>query len=280
MQTELNLAFNVLMDDKRRPGGKLAVAALLGASPEFNLVCVGLSIQGLGACTFASVAYLSAADVVYCYPPNETYYKLLSSINPSIINLHETLYTRGSAFQPAYEAIIQEVLQVVRSGKSVAYATQGSPAFHCGTAVSLHRRATKEGFYSILVPGVSSQEILLTELAVDYDLSNLQSYSIPSLLEGKGPLLSSEACLLFDLSRFVLPAIREAARDLSRPNLAIVVAFLQRLYPASHEVLLLFVLTDGSCSRFRTELCDLERAILTFDNVPTLFIPPVTAGSR
>src|SRR5438477_13029990 len=106
-----------------------------------------------------------------------------------------------------------------REGKKVVYATQGSPAFHCGTCVQLHRRAQQEGFSSILVGGVSSFELLSTALARN-DMRNVQLLSVRDLMNRRCTINPSVMCLLFDLFRYVLPAVREPASTALRPRVA------------------------------------------------------------
>lgn len=155
-QDEARFVFDEIMDGERESKSRMALATLLGTRPVFDLACVGTSMHGLGALTFEAFACLASADIVFYYPLTPSHYGLMELINDNVVNVHETFYVRGSDFESAYGAIIKDVMQTVKSGKKVAYATQGSPAFHCGTCVALYRKAKQEGFTSILVSGVSS----------------------------------------------------------------------------------------------------------------------------
>jgi precorrin-6B methylase 1 len=265
--------FDVMMEEGREENSRIALAAMLGAVPHFDLACLGISIHGLGALTFEAIACLASADVVYCYPPTAHHYELLKRINKNLINLHDTLYSRGSEFNPAYDAIIKEVMNSVRSGSKVAYATQGSPAFHCGTAASLHRIAKQEGFSSILISGISSFELLSAELVADYDINSIQICSIVQLAAGLIEITSRTPCLLFDLGRYALPAIREDASNLNRPKIVALTGLLCTIYPADHEIILMYVRSNGVCSQSKTTLEGLEEALMAFGAAPTLFLP-------
>lgn len=264
-------------DGERECKLRLAVATLLGTRRVFDLACIGTSMYGLGSLTFDAVACLASADVVFCYPLTQSHYELIKLINANVVNVHETFYVRGAAFEPAYDSIIKDVMETLRSGKKVAYATQGSPAFHCGTCVSLYRRAKREGFSSILVGGVSSFELLSTVLAERHNLRNLQLYTIPDLMGGTPALSPSVPCLLFDLSRHALPAVRKAATTLLRPKLTEFADLVRATYPKDHEVVLMFIRPDGSCSELETNPVELEDAVMDFGTrfgcVPTVFVP-------
>lgn len=246
----------------------------LGTAPPFSLACVGTSIGGLGAFTFDALACMVSADVVYCYPTTNKQYELIKLTNRSVVNLHDTTYKKGEPFNTAYDAIVDQVLMVVRSGKKVAYSTQGSPAFHCGTAVRLHRAAQREGFRSIMMPGVSSFELLSAELSLHYDLNSIQAYSILHLMDGTVDIDRKVPCLLFDLGRYASPSIRQSADKFMLRNVNNVVDRLRAVYPLNHDILLMCVSDDG-CSTIRTQLSNLMESVIQFRAAVTIFMPPV-----
>lgn len=246
----------------------------LGIAPRFDLACVGTSLTGLGAFSFDALACLLSAEVVYCYPPTPKHFELMQQINKNAINIHETLYVRGSDFDPTYNAIVDEVMRTVRNGKKVAYAVQGSPAFHCGTAIRLHRIAKREGFSSVLISGISSFELLSAELSVRYDIGSIQLYSIVKLMKGTLAIDVRVPCLLFDVGRYALPAVRETANAFLPSNLAALAERLSSIYSPDHEIFLMFVHYDG-CRTFKTNPADLANALTNFTPGVTIFLPPM-----
>jgi precorrin-6B methylase 1 len=275
---EPSFVLNDMMSRGRERNSRLALATLLGTPPRFDLACLGISIRGLSALTCEAITYLATADIVYCYPTTGAHLELVKLLNSNVINMHETLYCKGRPFDPTYSAIIKDVMAVVRSGKRVAYATQGSPAFHCGTAVALHRTATREGFRSILISGVSSFELLSAQLALHYDIRNISIVCIMDLMN-QGVNLNPEApSLLFDLGRYVLPAVRESVASVDRFKLDAFAARLRSAYPTDHEVILMYIGTDGRCLQEKTKLCDLENMITGFIALPTIFVPAMATS--
>lgn len=256
-----------------------AVSMMLGETPpEFDLACVGTSLYGLGALSFQAVTCLTAAEIVFCYPLTGRMFDVLKLLNDNIINVNETHYVRGRAFEPTYSTIITEVMQTLKTGKKVAYATQGSPGFYCSTCVSLYRQAKQEGFKAVMVGGVSSLEMLTPIVAERHNLRNLQLYTIPDVMNGV-VINHSVPCFLFNLARHVLPAVREPATELLQPKLAEVADLMRTTYPADHEVLLLWLRSDGARLQLRTTPRELDRAVMEFaarfGAVPTIFVPAV-----
>ena len=271
--------FDALMATNKRTRSRTALATMFGLAPCFDLACVGTSIRGAGALTFEAVTYLASADVVFYYPPTTPHYELLKLLNDDVVNLNDTLYVRGAPFGPTYEAIIEEVIGVLKTGKRIAYATQGSPAFHCGTCLSLIRRATQEGFRAVLIPGVSSLEVLSTDLAPLYDFNSLQLYSIDDVMNRKANIDPRNPCLLFDLGRYALPAVREKAGNILRSKLNALSEFLSSIYTSSHELILCSVKPDGLCVQSKTTLNRLEETVGRLGTSQTIFVPALQIAS-
>jgi hypothetical protein len=273
MEQEIPFVFDTIMDQVREKNSRIALATMLGMTHHFNLACIGSSINGFGAFTFEAVAYMASADVVFYYPPTSRHLELIRLVNANVVDMHESLYRRGRNFDPSYDAIVKHVMETVRTGVKVAYVTQGSPAFHCGTAVSLYRRAKREGYCPVLVSGVSSLELLSVELAPDYDIRNLQILSVIDVMDRKIAINPGIASFLCDLGRYALPTVREPAAAFSRPKLASLAELLSAVYSADHEILLVHIKNEGSCSKSRTNPVNLENALIGFGAVPTLFVP-------
>ena len=266
-----------MMDTMVGPSWRNKLASVCGIPAHFDLVCLGTSIHGLGACTVEAIAYLTCADVVYHYPLTTAHEALIRLLNPNVVNLNENHYVPGASFVPAYDAIVNEVMDVVRSGKKVAYATQGSPAFHCWTARRLHRTAKREGFVALMLPGVSSLELISAELVTEYDITSVQVYSVTRLMEGTLAIDTRVPCLLFDMGRYALPAVRQSAGAFLQPELAGLAKHLGAIYPPDHQFLLMYVdINDVGCSQRVTATAQsLAEELIKFKAGVTMFIPAV-----
>jgi hypothetical protein len=159
----------------------------------------------------------------------------------------------------------------LKKGRRVAYAVQGSPAFHCGTAVRLCRLARQRGLVALLISGISSLELLTAELSVAHDLTDVQVYSANRIARGT-PINPTAPCFVFDVSRFALPAVRGSSESFIRSRLAVLQTRLGKCYPQSHPVLLMRIADDGTCHTRKTKLTDLVPSVSTFGASATLFI--------
>src|SRR5205823_2081112 len=127
---------------------------------------------------------------------------------------------------------------------------------------------------SILIGGVSSFELLSTALA-RYDLRNVQLLSVPDLMNRRCTINPSVMCLLFDLFRCVIPAVREPPSTALRPQVAAFADLLRATYPGDHELRLLWFQSNGSCAQQETNPLGVEDALTDFGSRfgkgPTVF---------
>ena len=247
------------------------------AIPEYDLACVGTSIQGLGAFSLDALACLACADIVYYYPPSGRHLEFVKRINANVIDVNATLYVPGAPFEPTYRAIVAQVMGSLRKGRRVAYAVQGSPAFHCGTAVQLYRLARQRGLAAIMVCGISSLELLTAELSEFHDLSDLQVYGMRHIASGAS-IDPTVPCLLFDLGRFALPAVRGSAKSLLHSRLEKLQTRLGMIYPQDHQLLLMCIANDGTCRSRKTRLRDLSASLILSGPSVTIFIQALAYG--
>jgi hypothetical protein len=166
----------------------------------------------------------------------------------------------------------------VKKGRRVAYAVQGSPAFHCGTAVRLYRLARTRGFAAIMVSGISSLELLTAQLSELHDLTDLQVYGARHIARGAS-IDPTVPCLLFDLGRFALPVVRGSAKSLLRARLAELQTRLGMIYPQDHLLLLMRIADDGTCHTRKTRLHDLSASLTVCGPSVTIFIQALDRGS-
>ena len=270
---EANYLLPEVLAEKRAGDIRVALGALLGKRRGVDLACVGISIEGLGACTFDAIAHIVSADIVFCYPTTPAHLYVIQKLNPVVINMYESHYVKGKDFDQAYEAIIKEVLEEVRKGKKVAYVTEGSPTFHCGTAAILTRRARENGFSTALIAGVSSFDLLCGAVAPDHDLTSVQVYSIFTFVTGRARIDTRLPCFLCDLGRFAMPAVRERSKEYFSEKLSLLGDALRRIYPANHDIFIMQVRPASPCVSVRTTMQDLESAFPEERVGCTMFVP-------
>ena len=260
------------MDDGLQESFSLDIAQLFGAKARYDLVCLGTSMFGLGAMTIDAILALASADMVFCYPPTPEHFAVIKQINSNSKDVFSMLYSKGKAFDSTYQSIIETVMDALRKGNRVAYATQGSPAFHCGTAVSLMHRAKKEGFSCTMIPGISSFELLSVELCTEYTLKSMQILSAFAVAERELSIDARMPCMLFDLTGYVSSGVQQELRESSSTKLDALIGALKETYPSEHSCILVQA-SNGFFKREDAIVETLDSAIRGFVGSPTVFFP-------
>jgi precorrin-2 methylase len=239
-----------------------------------SLTIVGTGISIGGHLTPEARAAFAHADVAWYLVGDPVATAVLEEINPRARSLH-TFYEAGTDRRRAYEAMVDELLEPVRAGKTVCGAFYGHPGVFVYPSLHAVRRAREEGFEARMLPGISSLDCLWADVGIDPAAAGCQIYHATDfLLEARKPDTAATLVLL------QINVIGQAGHceepDWSR--LPILVDYLLTHYPAEHEVI------GYEASPFplqppiveRVPLGELAGARLTPGM--TLVVPPATAG--
>ena len=124
---------------------------------------------------------IECADEVLHVAADEAAATWLASLNPSARSL-ATHYRPGVPRRLIYEAMVDEILGSVRSGKCVCAVFYGHPGVYVQPSHEAVRRAREEGFEAHMLPAVSAEDCLVADLGVDPGESGWQSWDATSFL--------------------------------------------------------------------------------------------------
>jgi len=250
-------------------------STLIQEPPKFDLACVGTSILGLRALTLESITYFAHADVVYYYPVTACHLDFMRELNDNVIDMNNTLYRDGRRYQEAYSEIIDEVLSTARSGKRIAYAVQGSPAFLAYTSIELIRRAKRENLHAVMVPGVSSFECLLATVTTSHDLYDVQLYNCATVVYSGAKINPHTACCLFNLAVYASPVISKITNQLDTDKVEALRKSLRKFYSDFHTLTLVYVRPDGQCDLKESSIASMIADLMLGPQTVTILIPAI-----
>ena len=157
----------------------------------------------------------------------------LEGLNPRARSLAD-LYEPSRPRRETYEAMVEEMLTLVRAGRRVCTAFYGHPGIFVYPGQETVRRATAEGIDVRLLPGISSLDCLWSDLGIDPAAAGCQIYHATDLvLQARRPDTAATLILL-QISVIGQPAHLEQP-DWSR--LPLLVDYLLAYYPGDHEVI-------------------------------------------
>lgn len=196
-----------------------------------SLTVVGTGIAAGAHLTAETRAALEAADeVLYLVtePLAATVLEGLNSHSRSLLDFYREGVPRGEI----YQAMADEIVATVRSGKRVCVAFYGHPAVFVRPAHEAVRLARAEGFPARILPAVSALDCLFADVGIDPADDGLLSFEATEfLLYGKRPDVSAGLVL------WQLHLIGQERWGSPGQGLGVLADYLRRWYPAEHETI-------------------------------------------
>lgn len=222
-----------------------------------------------------SRAAIDAADELLYVNAEPLADRWLSSLHPRARNLAE-LYRPGEPREHVYEAIVEAILEPVRSGARVCAAFYGHPGVFVRPSHEAVARAHAEGHDARMLPAVSAEDCLFVDLGFDPATHGCASYDATTFLTRRRPVDTSAALVLWQVAAVLEP--RAVAVGSHGGHLDVLAARLLELYAPMHEVVLY------EASPFPAVEAAVERLPLArlADASPspqaTLYVPPAPTG--
>lgn len=111
----------------------------------------------------------------------------IASLNASAESL-ERFYSPDRPRTETYDAMVEEILSHVRSGRDTCLALYGHPGVFVNPSHDAIARAREEGFRARMLPGVSAEDCLVADLGVDPGAGGLHAYEATEfLLHARAP---------------------------------------------------------------------------------------------
>jgi len=218
-----------------------------------RLVCIGTGIRHTEHMTLVSQTFLQRADVVFGVMPNSTVDEWIKENNPNYINLQE-YYAYGKARSLTYVEMANAILDEVRAGKDVCFALYGHPGVFACIAHLAIGLAKQEGFAVRMEPGISAEDCLFADLALNPAYHGCLSYEATNLLFYEHTLDPNAVLVLWQISLAGEHTLKTFGT--TNENLKLTVEFLSQWYDLEHEVIIY------EAAFFPNELPRIERLAL------------------
>jgi hypothetical protein len=198
------------------------------------LMVVGTGIRAGVQLTPEAREAIEQADEVRFLVAEPVAEGVIESLNPRAQSLVRH-YRPGIARRLAYEAMTEEILELVRLNVEVCAAFYGHPGIFCTPAHESVRRARAEGFEATMLPGISAEDCLFADLGLDPGTTGCQSYEATAFLARTPPVDTEAVLVLWQVSILGRTDYVEEPDPSRLPELA---AALLALYPEEHEAIL------------------------------------------
>lgn len=216
--------------DDAADGGR-GPAAASGRRPA--LVIVGTGIKTTGQLTVEAIAWIQQADAVVYVVGDPIAEAVIQRLNPASEDL-AIYYEEGRQRIHAYQAMIEHILRLVRSGRLTVGAFYGHPGVFAYPSHESMRRARAEGYEARMLPGISAEDCLFADLGVDPAVGGLQTYEATDFLINAPVIDNSTQLIIWQIGTLGDLTYHRARYDTSA--MPLLVQRLATYYPLAHAI--------------------------------------------
>lgn len=241
-------------------------------SKKGSLVIAGSGIKLVGHMTLEVKATIEQADKVLYVVNESVMARWLQRLNPTAESLH-TLYAPGKPRPDTYIEMVDAIMGHVRQDKKVCAVFYGHPGVFVNPGWKAIDQARAEGYDAKMLPGISAEDCLFVDLALDPALNGCQSYEATDFLLRPRRFDPTVPLILWQIG--VVGEKGVPGDEPSRHGLSILAEVLIENYGPGHEVTIyeatLYPIFDPVI--IHLNLGDLAAA--DFTPISTLYVPPL-----
>tara|TARA_R110002126_G_scaffold38993_19_gene116060 strand:+ start:14114 stop:14917 length:804 start_codon:yes stop_codon:yes gene_type:complete len=238
-----------------------------------SLVCVGTGMTLGSHISPLSRSYIEQADVVFVLVADGITEQWVQQMNSDVRSL-QPYYQTGVSRMLSYQQMVAAMLAEVQLGKKVVGAFYGHPGVFAWVPHNAIAQAKAAGFAAHMEPGISAEDCLIADLAIDPGTFGCQHFETSQFMFYKRTVDPAAYLILWQVG---VAGDRSLAKlSTGVPYRQLLIDVLAEHYPPSHPVILYEAVTlPIQQPRITTlPLGDLVNAEL--DPKTTLVVPPVT----
>lgn len=238
-----------------------------------SLVVVGTGIKVVGHMTLEAQAFIQQAEKVLYLVANEIMVEWIRALNSTAESL-ERYYGDDKLRIETYQEMVGHILGLVRQGLQVCVVYYGHPGAFVTSAHIAVRQARQEGFVAWMQPGISAEDCLLADLAVDPAIHGMQSFEATGFLLQKHPVDVTSNLILWQVG--TVGVLRFYEDIVITNGLSVLTEYLVNFYGPDHEVVLYEASQYPTMPALIQRLSLAQLSTANVSRMATLYIPPKT----
>lgn len=236
-----------------------------------TLTVVGTGIKFLSHITMEAKAYIEKADVVF-YLVNEPAIKQwIKNLNPNNEDLDKIYFKHKSRLE-SYRSISHYIVSKLRQNKNICIALYGHPNDFASPALDAVNEARKNGHIAKILPGISAESCLYSDLSIDTGKCGRQSFEATDFILHERIFDPNSHLILLQPD-----VIGERGHDEAKDGkgLFLLRDYLLRYYPSDHEIIIYEAAQyPGISSKILSSIInDLPK--LNLSPISTLYVKPL-----
>ena len=203
--------------------------------PRGRIACVGLGMTLGSHLTPLARSHIRQADVVFAAVSDNVVEMWLERMHHDVRSL-QPYYGQGKPRTHTYREWVDVMMREVRAGQRVCAVFYGHPGVFAWSPHKIIEVARSEGFPAQMEPGISAEDCLYVDLAIDPGQFGCQHLEANQLLFYERKIDTSGYLILWQIGMIGNDSIARA--DQGRGYRELLAETLMEEYPADHEVIL------------------------------------------
>ncbi len=235
------------------------------------LMVVGTGIAARGQLTIEARSCVRDADVVLHVVTDTLTEQALHELNPRCESLR-SCYADGKARAETYREMVDRIIEYLDAGATVCAVFYGHPGVFVTPSHEAVRRARERGHEARMLPAVSAEDCLFSDLGVDPARRGCQTYEATDFVLRPRVIDPTAALVLWQAG--LVGHLDFRSRGYENRGIGELVQRLELTYQASHEV------TVYEAAVLPLQLPRIERtrvgrlAAAGLRSISTLYVPP------
>jgi uncharacterized protein YabN with tetrapyrrole methylase and pyrophosphatase domain len=243
--------------------------------PSHDIAIVGLGLVGIHQITREVEDTIRRSRHLFVTDTAVGVVAYLKKISPKVTEL-AVRRDLGRHRLLVYREMASRVVGAALEEPPVCFASYGHPNVYCYPTTLIRRAAQILDLRTVVLPGISSLDTLMSALGVDPGFDGLQIYEATDLLIRNRPLQNDVGCVIYQVPIVLEPNNVRPDAGRALENLRRFQNYLLKFYPGSHTAQFLMSKTHPLLDTViqRIPLERLAETLSNNANMGTLYIPP------
>ncbi len=149
-----------------------------------SLLVAGSGITSIAHITLETVGAIEKADVVFYLVIDQQTINWIIEKRPDARPLYHH-YQNNKSRRSSYEGMVMEIMAEVRKGRNVVAVFYGHPGVLVYPGHRAIEQAKTENYYARMLPGISADACLISDLGIDPATHGMQSFEATQFLNNK-----------------------------------------------------------------------------------------------
>jgi uncharacterized protein YabN with tetrapyrrole methylase and pyrophosphatase domain len=202
-----------------------------------SLTVIGSGIKFAAHMSLESKAYIEHADTVLILVSEPRLEEWIGSLNNNCTNLAEKFYRGDLKRINIYQQIVDFTIEQVKKNQNVCFVTYGHPGVFANAPHIAIQKAKALGYQATMTPGISAEDCLFADLAIDPGEHGCQQYEVTQFLVEQPKFEPKADLILWQIGSLGNTHVTSDKKITESGNkLNVLQKYLLKFYPSQHLV--------------------------------------------